>query len=115
MPLIALGLSHRNASLEDLAEFTRAGIGLADRLYWDSDAGIEGAVVLATCNRFEVFVDAPNFHPAKALGMTTDPLLAQSAIDRLTSGAHTLIIEGPSYRQRGRVTIDTTSEAHHAH
>ena len=27
-------------------------------------------------------------------------LLAQSAIDRLTSAAHTLIIEGPSYRQR---------------
>src|SRR6266705_307174 len=25
------------------------------------------------------------------------------AIDRLTSGAHTLIIEGPSYRQRDRL------------
>ena len=47
--------------------------------------------------------------------MTTDPLLAQSAIDRLTSGAHTLIIEGPSYRQRQRVTLDTKTEAHHAH
>jgi len=32
--------------------------------------------------------------------MMSDALLAQSAIDRLTSGAHTLIIEGPSYRQR---------------
>jgi len=32
--------------------------------------------------------------------MTTDPMLAQSAIDRLTSSAHTLIVEGPSYRQR---------------
>ncbi len=38
--------------------------------------------------------------------MTTDTLLAQSAIDRLTSGAHTLIVEGPSYRQRGRVALD---------
>ncbi len=27
--------------------------------------------------------------------MTTDALLAQSAVDRLTSGAHTLIVEGP--------------------
>ena len=42
-------------------------------------------------------------------------LLAQSAIDRLTSRAHTLIIEGPSYRQRNRLNqsanIDTESEA----
>ena len=30
--------------------------------------------------------------------MTTDALLAQSAIDRLASSAHTLVIEDPSYR-----------------
>ncbi len=34
--------------------------------------------------------------------MTADTLLAQSAIERLTANAHTLIIEGPSYRQRSR-------------
>ena len=34
--------------------------------------------------------------------MMSDALLAQSAVDRLTAGAHTLIIEGPSYRQRTR-------------
>jgi len=45
-----------------------------------------------------------NREPSEWLTMTTDALLAQSAIDRLTSGAHTLIIEGPSYRQRGRAT-----------
>lgn len=28
-----------------------------------------------------------------------DALLAQSAIDRLTSMAHDLVVEGPSYRQ----------------
>jgi DNA replication protein DnaC len=51
--------------------------------------------------------------------MMSDPLLAQSAVDRLTSTAHTLIIEGPSYRQRQhpspRGTIDpdtTTRDAH---
>ena len=32
----------------------------------------------------------------------TDPLLAQSAVDRLTSTCHELIIEGESYRQRQR-------------
>ena len=32
----------------------------------------------------------------------TDPLLAQSAVDRLTSTCHELIVEGESYRRRQR-------------
>ncbi|WP_163887653.1 ATP-binding protein [Mycolicibacterium hippocampi] len=47
---------------------------------------------IVTCNR----------EPAEWLTMTADTLLAQSAIDRLTATAHTLVIEGPSYRQRTR-------------
>jgi DNA replication protein DnaC len=51
-----------------------------------------------------------NREPADWLTMTTDPLLAQSAVDRLTGSAHTLIIEGPSYRQRPQHTaVDTAS------
>ena len=34
------------------------------------------------------------------LAMMADPLLAQSAVDRLASTAHELIIEGESYRRR---------------
>jgi len=34
------------------------------------------------------------------LSMMADPLLAQSAVDRLVSTAHELIIEGESYRRR---------------
>lgn len=56
-----------------------------------------------------------NREPSEWLAMTTDALLAQSAIDRLTSGAHTLIIEGPSYRQRERVSVDASKESRHAH
>jgi len=59
-----------------------------------------------------------NREPAEWLTSMSDALLAQSAIDRLTAGAHTLIIEGASYRQRtrpGRVTVDTESQAHDAH
>jgi len=41
-----------------------------------------------------------NRDPAEWLTMTSDPLQAQSAVDRLTGHAHTLILEGPSYRQR---------------
>lgn len=32
--------------------------------------------------------------------MMSDPLLAQSAVDRLTSTTHELVIEGQSYRRR---------------
>ena len=62
---------------------------------------------------------ASNREPSEWLTMMSDALLAQSAVDRLTAGAHTLIIEGPSYRQRTRpsqrVGIDCESEAHDAH
>lgn len=53
-------------------------------------------------------------NPREWLPLTSDALLAQSAIDRLTSGAHTLVVEGPSYRQRGRVTVDPRTEVRHA-
>ena len=41
-----------------------------------------------------------NRTPDEWLTMMADPLLALSAVDRLISTAHELIIEGPSYRQR---------------
>ena len=43
-----------------------------------------------------------NREPNEWIALMTDPLLAQSAIDRLTSAAHELIIEGDSYRTRQR-------------
>ena len=56
-----------------------------------------------------------NREPSEWMSMMSDALLAQSAIDRLTSGAHTLVIEGPSYRQRDRLNrrgaVDSESEA----
>ena len=60
-----------------------------------------------------------NREPAEWLTMMSDPLLAQSAVDRLTSTTHTLIIEGPSYRQRAhpspRGNVDPDSNPRNAH
>jgi DNA replication protein DnaC len=53
------------------------------------------AATIATSNRT----------PDEWLTMMADPLLAQSAVDRLASTAHELIIEGPSYRQRQKPAI----------
>jgi DNA replication protein DnaC len=43
-----------------------------------------------------------NREPPEMLTMMADPLLAQSALDRLQSAAFELVIEGQSYRQRQR-------------
>jgi DNA replication protein DnaC len=52
-----------------------------------------------------------NREPSEWLALMADPLLAQSAVDRLTSTAHELIVEGESYRRRQRPTI--AASAHH--
>jgi DNA replication protein DnaC len=43
-----------------------------------------------------------NRDPSEWLAAMADPLLAQSAVDRLQNAAHELVVEGESYRRRQR-------------
>jgi hypothetical protein len=40
-----------------------------------------------------------------------DPLLAQSAIDRLQSAAHELVLDGESYRHRQKPGVPAATDA----
>jgi DNA replication protein DnaC len=56
-----------------------------------------------------------NRGPDEWLAMISDPLLAQSAVDRVTSTAHELIVEGQSYRRRQKPSVDSAKNSdHHA-
>ena len=46
-----------------------------------------------------------NRDPVEWLAVMADPLLAQSAVDRLKSAAWELVIEGESYRGREKPVI----------
>lgn len=62
MSLIAVGVSHRSAPLPLLE---RAAVGAADPGFRaDLAAGthLSGAIVLATCNRIEIYADTDRFH-----------------------------------------------------
>ncbi|MFI5541654.1 MULTISPECIES: ATP-binding protein [unclassified Nocardia] len=54
-----------------------------------------------------------NREPPEILTMMADPLLAQSAMDRLQSAAYELVVEGESYRQRQKPTLGRSDRPTH--
>jgi len=67
-------------------------------------------------HRHAATVLTSNRDPSEWLAMMADPLLAQSAVDRLKSAAWELVIEGSSYRPREKPRLDAPpagSPIHH--
>ena len=50
-------------------------------------------------------VVSSNRDPVEWLALMADPMLAQSAVDRLQSAAFELVIEGESYRRREKPAV----------
>jgi DNA replication protein DnaC len=85
----------------------------ADLLIID-DFALQALDATETADFYEIVVErhkagatllTSNRDPSEWLGMLADPLLAQSAVDRLQSAAWELVIEGESYRRRERPTL----------
>jgi len=98
----------RAARLDNTLEAEMRKLARVDLLILD-DFALRALDATETNDFYELIVErhrkastivTSNREPAEWMSMMSDALLAQSAIDRLTSGAHTLVIEGPSYRQR---------------
>ena len=86
------------------------------------DFALQGLDATETADVYELVVErhhraatvlTSNRDPSEWLAVMADPLLAQSAVDRLKSAAWELVIEGESYRQREKPTIgaDAAKEA----
>ena len=78
MSVLAVGISHRSAPVSLLEEVTR-GVGDTHEVLSELKAGsVNEAVLLATCNRVEVYADSDDFHPG--LDAVTDLLSRRSGV-----------------------------------
>ena len=85
MSLLALGVSHRTAPVPMLERLALAADTQTKLLHeLTENASIEEAMVVATCNRVEIYVEADKFHPAvdaateglaRATGVSPDELV----------------------------------------
>jgi DNA replication protein DnaC len=98
----------RSSRLDDSHDVEMRKLLRVDLLIID-DFALQALDALDTSDIYELVVErhraaatvvTSNREPIEWLGLMADPLLAQSAIDRLQSAAHELVLDGESYRQR---------------
>ncbi len=72
-------------------------------LFWPGKSGLQlrhHTEALAVRRRRASFIVTSNRDVSEWVGLFADPILANSALDRLANGAHQLVIDGPSYRAK---------------
>ena len=111
----------RHARLDNSYEAELRKLLSVDLLIVD-DFGLDAMDPTESRDAYEIFTErhrdgsmivTSNRGPDEWLGTFADPVRAQSAIDRFTSNAYDLLVEGESYRARLKPKIPaTTKEAH---
>lgn len=85
------------------------------------DFALQGLDPGETADFYEIVVErhlksatilTSNRDPVEWLAALADPLLAQSAVDRLQSAAWELVVEGESYRRRQKPSLTGTNPTH---
>ena len=74
----------------------------------DDTATADFYELIVARHRKNATIVTSNRTPDEWVTLMNDPLLAQSAVDRLTSTCHELIVEGESYRRRQRPALPAT-------
>ncbi len=87
MSIVAFGFSHRTASLALLERVSLGGdaVGKALRQLCEAEP-VHGAVVLSTCNRTEIYLDAERFHDSYEIAR--DVLAAHADLSLWEIGDH---------------------------
>ena len=80
MVAVLVGASHHEVPLDAIEQLARSGDGLARRLI-EATPDVRGAVVVSTCNRFEIYLDLIHFHDALDTAMAAVADLAGVAPD----------------------------------
>lgn len=109
MPILTIGVSHHQASADQLTRFTDSAQQMVAALR--AEPGVSGLIELATCNRYELYVDTERFHStmraakrlladagAGDLVELIDPLAARNAVEHLikvTCGLESMVVGEP--------------------
>lgn len=103
------------ARLDNSVEAEMRRLARLDLLIVD-DFALQGLDALATADCYELVVErhqrastvlTSNRDPSEWISLMSDPLLAQSAVDRLVATSYELVVEGESYRRRQRPSAPT--------
>jgi len=77
VPVLAVGLSHHQVASDDLTQFAACAEQASASLR--ASHGVSGLIMLSTCNRCELYIDAENFH--QTVRLTRDLLTKAGAGD----------------------------------